>query len=234
MTFGRLVSTPFFKVKFQDFFFGDVITSARLMLFDATAMACFYTSGEYKGNTPQVCTWQTGIVNYFWFILPLWWRMVQSLRRYYDDRRLKSQLVNAGKYFTGVCAGCSFVIYRTVGGGIQFVPGTNQFTGYYIAFIVLTFMSLVYSYLWDIIMDWGLFNSTKKETFGLRPVITYSRPFYYYAIVINLILRSTFAITMFINVNNYAWLTSIGYGTLMGVLELYRRWVWSLLRIENE
>lgn len=93
---------------------------------------------------------------------------------------------------------------------------------------------MIYSYLWDIIMDWGLFNSTDKETFGLRPVINYSRAFYYYAIVINLILRSTFTITMFINVNNYAWLTSIGYGTLIGVLELYRRWVWSLLRIENE
>jgi hypothetical protein len=52
MTFGRLVATPFFRVKFQDFFFGDVITSARLMLFDATAMACFYSSGEYKGNAP--------------------------------------------------------------------------------------------------------------------------------------------------------------------------------------
>ena len=160
--------------------------------------------------------------------------MVQSLRRYYDDRRLKSQLVNAGKYFAGVCAGFLFVLYKTRGGGIQFVPGTNQFTGYYLAFIFMTFVSLVYSYLWDIIMDWGLFNSTSKETFALRPVITYSRPFYYYAIVINLILRCTFAITMFINVNNYAWLTSIGYGTLIGVLELYRRWVWSLLRIENE
>lgn len=131
-------------------------------------------------------------------------------------------------------SGCIFILFKTAGGGVQFVPGTNQFTNYYIAFIVISFVSLVYSYLWDIIMDWGLFNSTQSETFALRPVITYSRPFYYFAIILNLVLRCTFTITMFIPVNNYLWLTSIGYGTLIGVMELFRRWVWSLLRIENE
>jgi len=83
-------------------------------------------------------------------------------------------------------------------------------------------------------MDWGLFNSTEKDTFALRPTLTFSKPFYYYAIVINFVLRCTFTITMFLDVNNYAYLTTIGYGTLIGVLELYRRWIWSLIRIENE
>ena len=41
-------------------------------------------------------------------------------------------------------------------------------------------------------------------------------------------------IPAFINVNGYPWLTSIGYGTIIALLELYRRWFWSILRIENE
>jgi hypothetical protein len=30
------------------------------------------------------------------------------------------------------------------------------------------------------------------------------------------------------------WLASLWYTTLLGLLELLRRWQWSLLRIENE
>ncbi len=30
------------------------------------------------------------------------------------------------------------------------------------------------------------------------------------------------------------WLVSLWYTTLLGLLELLRRWQWSLLRIENE
>lgn len=57
LTMGNLIAAPFTVVGFKDFFLGDVITSARLMLFDAAAMTCFYSSGEYKGATPQTCSW---------------------------------------------------------------------------------------------------------------------------------------------------------------------------------
>lgn len=157
---------------------------------------------------------------------------MQSLRRYYDDRSLTSQLVNAGKYLAAVTSGVLVMLVKLYGG--VFVPGTQTYSGFYIAFLVMFFVTLIYQFLWDIIMDWGLFNSTKSSTYGLRPVITFSNAFYYYAIVVNLILRSTFMITYFININDYQFLTSIGFGTLIGILELYRRWIWSLLRIENE
>lgn len=73
-------------------------------------------------------------------------------------------------------------------------------------------------------MDWGLVRSKEKDTYGLRPVITYKPIFYYYAIVSDFFLRCTWTITAFIDVNGYPWLTSIGYGTLIGILELFRRW----------
>ena len=83
-------------------------------------------------------------------------------------------------------------------------------------------------------MDWGLLRSWEPSTFALRPQITFSRAFYYYAIVANLILRCTWLIPAFINVSGYPILTTIGWGTLIGLLELYRRWFWAILRIENE
>ena len=97
-----------------------------------------------------------------------------------------------------------------------------------------SFLSLIYNYSWDLIIDWGLLSSSELSTFALRPKITYSRPFYYYAMVVNLVLRCTWLITAFINVNGYPWLTTIGWGTVIGILELYRRWLWALIRIENE
>ena len=88
--------------------------------------------------------------------------------------------------------------------------------------------------MWDLIMDWGLLRSWESSTFALRPQITFSRAFYYYAIVANLILRCTWLIPAFINVSGYPILTTIGWGTLIGFAELYRRWFWAILRIENE
>lgn len=52
--------------------------------------------------------------------------------------------------------------------------------------------------------------------------------------VSSFLFRCTWTITAFINTDYYPWLTSIGYGTLIGVIELFRRWQWSLIRIENE
>lgn len=124
------------------------------------------------------------------------------------------------------------MIFKLEGG--MFVPGTENLSTWYLVFISMSFVSLIYSYTWDIVMDWGLLRSSEPGTYGLRPVIHFSRAFYYYAMVADFVLRCTFLIPAFINVKGYPWLTTIGYGTLIAILELYRRWFWSLLRIENE
>lgn len=50
---GMSIIAPFANVTFKSFFFADFVISVRIMLFDATAMACFYANGEYHGNPPQ-------------------------------------------------------------------------------------------------------------------------------------------------------------------------------------
>lgn len=44
-TLGHVIVAPFGWVKFRHFFMADVITSAKIMLSDATSMVCFYTDG---------------------------------------------------------------------------------------------------------------------------------------------------------------------------------------------
>ena len=104
----------------------------------------------------------------------------------------------------------------------------------YLIFIAVNSFGTLYAYFWDLYIDWGLLRSTEPGRFALRPVIQYSTTFYYYAIVADFLIRFTWLIPAFINVNGYPWLTSIGYGTIIALLELYRRWFWSLIRIESE
>jgi len=73
-------------------------------------------------------------------------------------------------------------------------------------------------------MDWGLVRCKEEGKYGLRPRIYYRREFYYYAMVSGFLFRLTWTITAFIDTDYYPWLTSIGYGTLIGVIELFRRW----------
>lgn len=92
----------------------------------------------------------------------------------------------------------------------------------------------MYGYIWDIYMDWGLCRSKDKETYGLREKLHYNKWFYYQAFVTDLLLRCTWCITAPLNSHDQPWVSGLRYGTLIGLLELYRRWQWSLIRIENE
>jgi len=95
-------------------------------------------------------------------------------------------------------------------------------------------IATIYSWLWDCYIDWGLFRCKEKEKYLLRPILTYTPAFYYYGVISDLLLRLTWLPVVFLSPKQTPWITSIGYGTLIGVLELWRRWTWSLLRIENE
>jgi EXS family len=130
-------------------------------------------------------------------------------------------------------SGVLAMMYKLEGG--QYSDSTrDQYSAWYIAFLTVQSCSTVYSYVWDIYMDWGLVRCKEKGKYALRPTINYAPWFYYYCMVSDLLLRCTWTITAFIDLNGYPWLTGIGYGTLIGVLELFRRWQWSLVRIENE
>jgi xenotropic and polytropic retrovirus receptor 1 len=79
-------------------------------------------------------------------------------------------------------------------------------------------------------MDWGLVRSKN----GLRSMINFNPIFYYFAIITDLLLRFTWTIILIFDPRQHPWLTTFAFSTLIGVLELIRRWQWSIIRIENE
>lgn len=55
-TLGRIVSAPFHKVMFRDFFIGDQLTSLILVVIDIFNMFCFYTLDAWTGAlTNDIC-----------------------------------------------------------------------------------------------------------------------------------------------------------------------------------
>jgi hypothetical protein len=124
------------------------------------------------------------------------------------------------------------MMYKLTGG--QFKPGTKEWSGYFITFFIFMSVSTIYSWIWDVYMDWGLWRSKEKETYGLRSVLTFPKWFYYYGIVSDLVLRCLWLPVVFLDPKKTPWITSIGYGTLLALLELWRRWTWAILRVENE
>ena len=58
--------------------------------------------------------------------------------------------------------------------------------------------------------------------------------FYKYCIVSDFVLRCTWLVPVFLDTQTFPWVASFGFGTMIGVLELFRRWQWCLIRIENE
>lgn len=150
---GRCAIAPFAKVHFRDFFLADVLTSASLAFADGASFLCLATTSDYdsvrKGSCPKFVK-----VGDWLMLLPFWVRLMQCLRRYFDDRSNVSQMYNAGKYSVSLASGVVQALYKM-----------NKGSKMYIAYLCLKTAATIYSYAWDIYMDWGLLRAPN----GLRP-----------------------------------------------------------------
>jgi len=97
--------------------------------------------------------------------------------------------------------------------------------------LVLRVIVTCFSCFWNLYIDWGLLRDKKT---GLRPKITYAPAFYYFAAVVDVILRCTWVISFVLPTSDYPWIGSFEFASLMAFVELIRRWIWALIRIENE
>ena len=117
--------------------------------------------------------------------------------------------------------------YRSNGGFLLY-------SDWYIIWLLCKSIYAVLSYSWDIYMDWGLLRSKEQGKYGLRDKLYYPSWVYYWCIVSDGVLKCTWMIAAGLDSKQQPWLASLWYTTLLGLLELLRRWQWSLLRIENE
>jgi len=106
----RTLAAPFFAVTFCDNLAGDVLTSLVKPLQDLPAAYC-YLVGSHPQTHEQMKTFQEEgnlcpslpeqLAMPLIAGLPLWWRMLQCSRRYYGDGHFKHML-NFGKYTASI------------------------------------------------------------------------------------------------------------------------------------
>jgi xenotropic and polytropic retrovirus receptor 1 len=92
-------------------------------------------------------------------------------------------IVNAGKYLA--------TIIQII---MQYYKNTYQ--AYQMHFVLVATFATLYSYVWDITMDWGLIRGTKSDNKLLRDKLKFPKSFYYFSMVSNLLLRFSWTLTL--------------------------------------
>jgi len=227
----RILLAPFYRVRFGDFWFADQLNSIVVILLDIEFMLCFYSYvwPLDKNEDGKICNKNTYFVRPIISCLPAFWRLMQCLRCYYDTRRYP-HLINAGKYFTTFPVVILFALYsvdrESLTEGLLDELRDNIYLS---AWIVSSFIHALYTFIWDVYMDWGLLQSRNL----LRPKLGYSRKsLYYVAIVEDFILRFAWSLKLSLGLHLQAQVNL--FYTLLAGLEIFRRFVWNFYRVEFE
>jgi hypothetical protein len=99
----RVMTAPFHEVRFRDSFAADVMTSLPRVLTDFAMSSCFFLSGEFLrprnedigADRAEECSERyvlNKIVVPILQLLPLWFRFLQNLRRYYDHAKQEAKV----------------------------------------------------------------------------------------------------------------------------------------------
>lgn len=167
-----MIIAPFAFVNFADFWLADQLNSLVTPLMDFHFLLCFYiTNGNWleAGDTTQ-CMSGSLVIRPIVNCLPAWFRFAQCLRRYRDSKEAFPHLVNAGKYSTTF-----LVVIATTLKHYHEPEYSNHWESPWLwLWIVSCVINSVYSYTWDIKMDWGLLDSNAGENRFLREEVVYS------------------------------------------------------------
>ncbi|XP_015124849.1 xenotropic and polytropic retrovirus receptor 1 homolog [Diachasma alloeum] len=228
----RMIIAPFAYVNFADFWLADQLNSLVTPLMDFHFLICFYlTTGDWlnAGETSQ-CGSGSLIVRPIVNCIPAWIRFAQCVRRYRDSKEAFPHLVNAGKYATTFLV----VITATLRLYHDDEYRKNHWESPWLwLWVVSCLINSIYSYTWDIKMDWGLLDSNAGENKFLREEVVYSSAgFYYFAIIEDFLLRFIW-IASFVLVD-YGYVGGDLMTSIVAPLEVFRRFVWNFFRLENE
>ncbi|KAK8791866.1 hypothetical protein WA158_005243 [Blastocystis sp. Blastoise] len=213
----HLFTTPFYFVKFKDFFLGDFFTSHNQSFSDLIRSLCTLFSGSFLHQEDVYDSFSESLYSCLLLIpmvIPYFIRFLQCLRRYKDTKRWFPHLVNAGKYLFSMLA----ILSGKMG---------------VFAFYMLNTISTIYSLTWDLVEDWGLLQNLNihRPKFLLRNRVLYgNKLFYYFIILCDIIGRTCWL---------YKYLLSTTIPTdwlllLFASIEIIRRGLWALIRLENE
>lgn len=225
----RLIFSGLYPVEFGDFFLGDIISSLTYSMSDIAMFGCMITTGE-KGQCSSSHLKSMGIIA----CLPSAWRLLQCLRRYADSADAFPHLVNAIKYGLGMAYNVTLCIYRL----------SNHNPSKRTPFIVFAAFNAIATSTWDLVIDWSLFQPSKHNLF-LRNDLYLAGPknwkngtydskrkaVYYVAMIWNVAIRFQWIVYA---VAPSTIQQSATTSFVLAFLEVIRRFVWVIFRVENE
>ncbi|XP_051787655.1 xenotropic and polytropic retrovirus receptor 1 homolog [Erpetoichthys calabaricus] len=233
---GRVLTAPFHKVGFADFWLADQLISLSPLLLDLWSLICFYAievnwHSLQTLNAPPTeqldCSGYSRGMTCLIQCFPPWIRFAQCLRRYRDTGSVMPHLFNAGKYSTVFIMVTFAAIYNNARERPQLASGVKV---YLCLWVLTTCLSAIATITWDLRMDWGLVRGQRL----LREETVYSHAAYYYcAMLLDVLLRVSWAL----NVSFAQMKQSDTAGfitTVLAPLEVFRRFIWNFFRLENE
>ncbi|KAI9065265.1 EXS-domain-containing protein [Trametes sanguinea] len=224
---SKLLTSGMHRVEFADFWMGDQFCSLVFTLSNLYYVGCVYATGI--DDTWRRCTSNPGPrwgIAFLLASLPLLVRLVQSVKRWVDSR-LITHLINGGKYGAGIIYYLFYFLWREQGMAYLFCGKRGPI---FVVWCVFATNYSLYAGAWDLLMDWSLLKPHAPYPL-LRPNLLYNNtiPFYYFAIVTNILIRFIWVFYIPENGPDFIIRTFIA-----GLLEALRRWQWNFLRLENE
>lgn len=227
----EIAKSPFGRVRFRDFFLADVLTSMGVAFNDFGYMIYYFFSPDfYDRKRPENDNNKIKVYLIIVSILPFWFRFWQCIRKFYNSE-MKIHLVNALKYF-------SKIVPPVI---LAFTNHQSKIGDHYFwLYMIFQMIATLYCLIWDYYMDWGLLRSWNSGTYMLRDEIRFPQPFYYFAMLTNLILRFWWVIGIF----TIHFSDQTHFGKMFDNLEVLtfinmmaeaiRRTQWTVIRVENE
>lgn len=170
-------------------------------------------------------------------------RITQSWVEYKEGRRGRLPMYNCIKYITALIPIIGTVLYRA--------SYVSSLSIWYWGMLINT----TFSFIWDVSSDWDLGvlkgiltvergNSTKNNSEVLRDKLTFPRPYYIGAVLVDMVLRYIW-IWKLISPQNPNSTSLIGsfltllHNTeegrlILEFLEIFRRWIWILFRVNAD
>ncbi|ODA79845.1 hypothetical protein RJ55_05442 [Drechmeria coniospora] len=213
----RLLLAGIYPVEFRDFFLGDMYCSLTYCMANIELFFCLYAN---RWDDPAKCNSNHSRLLGFLTTLPPIWRFLQCLRRYRDTANVFPHLVNGGKYTMTIVSFMMLSLYR--------IDGSTTNLALYITSSLIT---SIYVSIWDLFMDFSLLQAHSRHAL-LRDILALKRRWPYYAImVVDPLLRFAW-IFYAIFTHNAQHSTTISF--VVALLEISRRGMWALFRVENE
>lgn len=207
-----------FSPEFNCIWFGDQLTSLSGLFRDFCYSICYYAN---YGNEAVVISKNCKVnnsINVLISLIPSLFRMMTCISICLKTKKAFPQCLNSCKYFFSIIAAYASYLYST----------NSEFLYFW---LICAAISGLYSFVWDIKMDWG-FLEKDSINYPLRTKLSFkSKMIYYICITGDFIFRSFFILSYSPEVV-YSFILPEFFTLVILLAEVMRRSLWNFIRVE--